>query len=456
MSRREFCDDLKSALRYSAKTRQAEISLELLGGAPLSRAGRAAIGAAMRCVRDGPEKISTQLTHLDLRDCDLRTSGAMEIFEAPLPALTVLSLARNAVGPRAFEYFARVARRNLPRLEQLNISSNLGCLIGVLLVVQAISEMPSMRRFDVSRNSPEENMRSRYSSDALKQLLALPSGGDGKLDAKMIAPQIVQAALDSPGIDGATYSEPYTYDVVMRITEWMMMTTSSESQTLGNSSRRQPQHARTTPLTRLSLSGSRVGVGGMRYLVLHRAHALQVAQLIELDLSDCNMDGAALQMLFNGLSSLSVPSWEALALAANPIGSSEGGVMALAELLKFLRDSPLRSLNLRDCGLGGGSASFLDLRGALRVQKHLRSIDLSNNALSSTGVFSIVADIPHIKMVNLSKNGLEIVETADVGISIERMSELMNLDLSFNPIDDTTIRQLRRRLKREGAVLFFQ
>ena len=180
------------------------------------------------------------------------------------------------------------------------------------------------------------------------------------------------------------------------------------------------------------------------------------SKLVELDLSGCNLDGYAITKLNEAVVNCE-PKWRSLALANNPIGNKErgaGGVAALADFLIFLKDSPLTILNLRDCELDMESLSHL--RRALRVLHRLKSIDLSRNDLNSPVVFGIIGDIKNIEIVNLANINLELLTLTEVYPHLSKMKNVSNLDLSFNSIDDASLRIIKKKLPNENALIMFQ
>ncbi len=196
----------------------------------------------------------------------------------------------------------------------------------------------------------------------------------------------------------------------------------------------------------LAASPTSGGIGGGV-----RSRAEMVRRLVELDLTDCAIDAAALQYLYDALVVLEAPLWRSLSLASNPIGTSDGGMMALGEVLRLLRDAPLAALNLRECGIA--SEALFSLHGPLRGLRRLRSLDVSHNRFVTPEVFSVVADIDGIEALNLSSNGIALVSLSDVAPQFARMTSVTNLDLSFNHIDEVTIRQIKKLLPRSDASL---
>ncbi|XP_067260689.1 ribonuclease inhibitor-like isoform X2 [Chanodichthys erythropterus] len=195
-------------------------------------------------------------------------------------------------------------------------------------------------------------------------------------------------------------------------------------------------------LRELNLSDNKIGDEGLTLLSdgLKDPHC----KLEKLTLYDCNITSegcAALTSVLRLNSHL-----KELGLSQNKIGDE--GLMLLSDGLKDPH-CKLENLWLYDCNITTESCAAL--ASALRLNSHLREMNLSENKIRDQGVMLLSDGLkdPHCKLENLMLWGCNITaEGCDALTSALRSnSHLRELDLSENKIGDEGLMLLSDRLK---------
>lgn len=201
-------------------------------------------------------------------------------------------------------------------------------------------------------------------------------------------------------------------------------------------------------LTRMDFSYHPLGEGGVRAL----ARGRHFTSLVELRLTNCNLDSEAMQVLagapfYSQLREVSIRSndlrghaiaplvatedlaLERLELGGNPLGVEGAAVLADA------RPASLLELELSDCSLG--------VEGASALSRHARSpldkLDVSSSGLGDDGLAALASGSLRARALTLSNDSLTRVGL----LALLRASwPLVSLTLSNNAIDDDAVRSL--------------
>ncbi|XP_078810631.1 NACHT, LRR and PYD domains-containing protein 12-like isoform X2 [Oryzias latipes] len=205
--------------------------------------------------------------------------------------------------------------------------------------------------------------------------------------------------------------------------------------------------------------------------VLAAAMKSNPSHLAELDLSNNVLEGPAVQHLSAGLESpncklaalrlrdcrLSVVSCSALlsALKSNPshlteldLSSNDLQDPAVKQLCGLLAspDCKLKALRLRGCRLSDISSSALV--AALKSNpSHLTELDLKDNRLQDSGMKHLCGLLPspecNLKALGLENCKLSAVSCSFLGPALtSNPSHLIDLDLSYNEVEDSGLTQL--------------
>uniref|UniRef100_A0A8D2CZ40 Leucine rich repeat containing 31 n=1 Tax=Sciurus vulgaris TaxID=55149 RepID=A0A8D2CZ40_SCIVU len=181
-------------------------------------------------------------------------------------------------------------------------------------------------------------------------------------------------------------------------------------------------------------------VGGNLPLILQKFQKGSKIQVLELvDCALTSEDGAFLGQLLPKLQSL-----EVLDLSINRnIG---GGLNNIAQGLQSI--STLKILKLHSCGLSQKSVKILD--AAFRYLGELRKLDLSCNKELGGGfedTSALLVMLKHLEVLDLHQCSLTVDDIASLTQVIPLLSNLQELDLSFNKKMGSSSENLLSRLR---------
>jgi Ran GTPase-activating protein (RanGAP) involved in mRNA processing and transport len=140
---------------------------------------------------------------------------------------------------------------------------------------------------------------------------------------------------------------------------------------------------------------------------------------------------------------------QSLSLAATKIGNSgDGGLAVIGSLSDILKNSPLGSLDLSFNMLGTQSLFFLYqyLQGKSTItQLNLSAVKVDYEGLAN--ITCLVATLPNIKKLSLSDSSITEGRWTGLNRLIETRKTLTSLDLSYNPINIDSLKDMSVKLK---------
>lgn len=140
---------------------------------------------------------------------------------------------------------------------------------------------------------------------------------------------------------------------------------------------------------------------------------------------------------------------QSLSLAATKIGDSgDGGFAVIGSLSDILKNSPLGSLDLSFNMLGTQSLFFLYqyLQGKSTItQLNLSAVKVDYEGLAN--ITCLAATLPNIKKLSLSDSSITEGRWTGLNGLIESSKTLTNLDLSYNPINIDSLKDMSVKLK---------
>ena len=168
-------------------------------------------------------------------------------------------------------------------------------------------------------------------------------------------------------------------------------------------------------ITKINLRNDEIGKRSMKYLSYYIESHHKVKNII---LSDNKLNGQILEPLSN-MERVNEIEFENIKLNRCVVDHNTFKYLSLLNILK---------LNLKSCNIGNQSLNNL-------CNIILQELDLSNNSLTSEGVYSICTQIPNLIILNLSKNSLTDISMLYLGLYIkEKSCQLKNLNLEDNQI----------------------
>lgn len=187
-------------------------------------------------------------------------------------------------------------------------------------------------------------------------------------------------------------------------------------------------------LRKLSLANNSLGDGGAQVM-----RGVSMPCIEEVDLSHTGLDGEAASLVLMVMSG-ELSRLRRLELSGNPVGGTYGIVFDPLPQLEYL--------GLSSCGLEAGNASSLYRANAAGQFTKLTSLDLSDNALESYGLFWLFkSPWPNLVALNLCGNNIGQAKAPDElerTVSNAFVPALKALHLGGNNLSDAGFKSILR------------